>query len=130
MAKKKILILASLPNNHSYLDLKTEINKITTAYAKFNQLENTIKEKGNNVFEITTISNVSLKTMSEAIQTEKPSIVHFCGHGMENGCLIFESDNGTAEPVKPEGLAAFLSNILVMFNVYYLMLAIQLKLHI
>ncbi|KAF3885332.1 MULTISPECIES: protein kinase domain-containing protein [Nostocales] len=107
MAKKKILILASLPNNHSYLDLKTEINKITTAYAKFNQLENTIKEKGNNVFEITTISNVSLKTMSEAIQTEKPSIVHFCGHGMENGCLIFESDNGTAEPVKPEGLAAF-----------------------
>lgn len=39
---KKILILASLPNNKSSLDLNVEIDKINTA---FNELKETILKK-------------------------------------------------------------------------------------
>jgi hypothetical protein len=41
-----------------------------------------------------------------AIAEEKPTIVHFCGHGLEDGSLLLEDDGGQNKAVPPEGLAA------------------------
>ncbi|XHR85393.1 MAG: CHAT domain-containing protein [Gloeotrichia echinulata GP01] len=41
-----------------------------------------------------------------AIAEEEPQIVHFCGHGLENGNILLEDDGGNDKPVAPEGLAS------------------------
>ncbi|MGK7913945.1 MAG: CHAT domain-containing protein, partial [Prochloraceae cyanobacterium] len=37
---------------------------------------------------------------------EKPQIVHFCGHGLEDGSLLLEDEGGHNKSVSPDGLAS------------------------
>ncbi|MUG96987.1 CHAT domain-containing protein [Scytonema sp. UIC 10036] len=41
-----------------------------------------------------------------AIAEEQPQIVHFCGHGLEDGSLLLEDDSGENKPVPAKGLAS------------------------
>ena len=41
-----------------------------------------------------------------AIAEEKPQIVHFCGHGLEDGSLLLEDSRGDHKTVSPEALAS------------------------
>ena len=54
------------------------------------------------------ISGTAVKPQDirRAIAEEKPQIVHFCGHGLEDGSLLLEDDGGQNKAVPPEGLAS------------------------
>ena len=58
-----------------------------------------------NLFEIHERTAVRPQDIRRAIAEVRPQIVHFCGHGMENGSLVLEDDAGNHKPVSPEALA-------------------------
>jgi CHAT domain len=92
--KQKILILTAIPRG---LRLDVEIREI----------EEAIKIATNrDLFEVCIKTAVRPKDIRRAVGDEKPQVVHFCGHGMEDGSLLLEDDGGNHKPVKPEGLAA------------------------
>ncbi|MHC5819891.1 MAG: effector-associated domain EAD1-containing protein, partial [Nostoc sp.] len=73
---EKILILAALPDR---LRLDREIREIEEAIRR--------AVKGN-LFEIKIRTAVRTQDIRRAIAEERPSIVHFCGHGLEDGSLL------------------------------------------
>lgn len=92
--QQKILILAAIPHG---LRLDKEIREIELA----------IRRAANrDLFEIRIITAVRSQDIRRAIAEEQPQIVHFCGHGMEDGSLLLEDDGGNNKPVSPEGLAS------------------------
>lgn len=94
--RQKILILAAIPQPHN-LRLDKEIREIGDA----------IRGAGRrDIFEICTKTAVRHRDIRLAIQEESPQIVHFCGHGMEDGSLLLEDDAGNHKPVSPQGLAS------------------------
>ncbi len=90
---QKILILAALPDG---LRLDREIREIEEA------IKRAVKR---DLFEIRIRTAVRPQDIRRALAEERPSIVHFCGHGMEDGNLVLEDDGGNHKPVSPEGLA-------------------------
>ena len=91
---QKILVLAALPDR---LRLDQEIREIEEA------IKRAVKRDS---FEIKIITAVRPQDIRRAIKEEKPHIVHFCGHGQEDGSLVLEDDSGNHKPVSSEGLAA------------------------
>jgi|GEM_PF-2761903 len=91
---EKILILAALPDR---LRLDREIREIEEAIRR--------AVKGN-LFEIKIRTAVRTQDIRRAIAEERPSVVHFCGHGLEDGSLLLEDDGGNHKPVSPTGLAS------------------------
>ncbi|MDJ0675377.1 MAG: SUMF1/EgtB/PvdO family nonheme iron enzyme [Calothrix sp. MO_167.B42] len=91
----KILILAAIPNGGLRLD--QEIREIGEAIRRANK---------RHLFDIRTANAVRPQDIRRAIAEEKPEIVHFCGHGLEDGSLLLEDDGGHNKYVSPEGLAA------------------------
>lgn len=57
-------------------------------------------------FEIIIKTAVRPQDIRRTIAEECPQIVHFCGHGYEDGSLLLEDDGGNNKPIPPEGLAA------------------------
>ena len=53
--------------------------------------------------------SVRVPDLTQVILDEKPSIVHFCGHGTSTGAICFESVTGQMQEVEPEALAALFS---------------------
>ncbi|MBD2774335.1 AAA-like domain-containing protein [Iningainema tapete] len=94
MSKKKVLILSALPDR---LRLDKEIREIEEA------IKRAVKR---DLFEIKIRTAVRSQDIRRAIAEERPQIVHFCGHGMEDGSLVLEDDGGNHKPVSPESLAA------------------------
>ncbi len=94
MLKEKILILAALPDR---LRLDKEIREIESA------IKRAVKR---DLFEIKIRTAVRPQDIRRAIAEEHPQIVHFCGHGREDGSLVLEDDGGNHKPVLPTGLAA------------------------
>ena len=92
----KILILAAIPQPHN-LRLDQEIREIRAAIDRAARRD---------LFEIHQRTAVRPQDIRRAIAELRPQIVHFCGHGMENGSLVLEDDGGNHKPVSPEGLAA------------------------
>ncbi|BAY46705.1 hypothetical protein SAMD00079811_43180 [Scytonema sp. HK-05] len=91
---RKILLLAALSQD---LRLDKEIRKV----------EETIKRAvRRDLFEIKIRTAVRPQDIRRALAEERPQIVHFCGHGMEDGSLVLEDDFGNHKPVLPTGLAA------------------------
>ncbi len=91
---QKILVLTAIPHG---LRLDKEIREI----------EDAIRRAANrDLFEIKVRTAVRSQDIRRAIEEEKPSIVHFCGHGLEDGSLLLEDDGGNNKPVSPEGLAS------------------------
>ncbi len=92
--QQKILILAAIPHG---LRLDKEIREIEEAIRRATNRD---------LFEIRIRTAVRPPDIRRAIAEEQPQIVHFCGHGLENGSLLLEDDGGNNKPVPPEGLAA------------------------
>ncbi|MGF1933897.1 MAG: AAA-like domain-containing protein [Nostoc sp. ChiQUE02] len=91
---RKILILTAIPDG---LRLDKEIREIEDAIRRAIRREQ---------FEIKIRTAVRPQDIRRAIAEEYPHIVHFCGHGTSDGCLVLEDDGGNHKPVPPQGLAA------------------------
>ncbi|WP_235596006.1 effector-associated domain EAD1-containing protein [Mastigocoleus testarum] len=91
--QQKILILTAIPLG---LRLDQEIREIEDAIRRASRRD---------LFDIRTRTAVRPKDIRRAIAEEKPQIVHFCGHGLEDGSLLLEDDGGNEKPVPPQGLA-------------------------
>ncbi|WP_414589074.1 caspase family protein [Scytonema sp. PCC 10023] len=92
--QQKILILITIP--HNWL-LDKEIQEI----------EEVIRRVANqDFFEICVRTAVYPQEIRQVIAKEQPQIVHLCGHGMKDGRLLLEDDEGNNKPVSPEGLAS------------------------
>ncbi|KYC34955.1 hypothetical protein WA1_52065 [Scytonema hofmannii PCC 7110] len=93
---QKILILAAIPQPDN-LPLDKEIREIRAA------IERAVKR---DLFEVETRTAVRPQDIRRAIAEIRPQIVHFCGHGTEDGSLVLEDDGGNHKLVPAEGLAA------------------------
>ncbi len=93
--QQKILILAAIPQPYN-LRLDKEMREIRAAIERATRRD---------LFEIDARTAVRPQDIRRAIAEVHPQIVHFCGHGMEDGSLVLEDDAGNYKPVSPEGLA-------------------------
>ncbi|MDJ0734843.1 MAG: CHAT domain-containing protein [Nostocaceae cyanobacterium] len=91
---QKILILAAIPHG---LRLDKEIREVEECIRRAVRRD---------MFEVDIRTAVRPQDIRRAIAQEKPQIVHFCGHGLEDGSLLLEDDGGQNKTVPPEGLAA------------------------
>ncbi|KAB8331620.1 CHAT domain-containing protein [Scytonema tolypothrichoides VB-61278] len=91
---QKVLILTAIPHG---LRLDKEIREIEEA------IKRAVKR---DLFEIKIRTAVRPIDIRRAIAEERPQIVHFCGHGMEDGSLVLEDDGENHKPLSPTGLAA------------------------
>ena len=94
MSNQKILILAAVP---ARLRIDQEIREIEEA------IKRAVKRDS---FEIKIRTAVRPKDIRRALEEEKPQIVHFCGHGEQDGSLRLEDDGGNNQLVSPESLAS------------------------
>jgi hypothetical protein len=90
--QQKILILAAIPHG---LRLDKEIRSIEEC------IRRAVKR---DMFEVDIRTAVRPQDIRRAIAEEKPQIVHFCGHSLDNGSLLLEDDGGRNKAVPPEGL--------------------------
>jgi GTPase SAR1 family protein len=91
---KKILILAAIPHG---LRLDKEIREVEECIRRAVRRD---------MFDVDIRTAVRPQDIRRAIAEEKPQIVHFCGHGLEDGSLLLEDDGGQKKAVPPEGLAS------------------------
>ena len=93
---QKILILAAIPHG---LRLDKEIRSVEECIRRAVRRD---------MFEIDIRTAIRPQDIRRAIAEEKPQIVHFCGHGLEDGSLLLEDedDGGQNKAVSPEGLAS------------------------
>jgi hypothetical protein len=91
---EKILILAAIPQG---LRLHEEIREIQEC------IRGAVRR---DMFDVDIRTAVRTQDIRRAIALYKPTIVHFCGHGLEDGSLLLEDDGGNNKSVSPEGLAS------------------------
>ncbi|MBW4512103.1 MAG: CHAT domain-containing protein [Scytonematopsis contorta HA4267-MV1] len=92
--QQKILILTAIPHG---LRLDKEIREIQAAIERAARRD---------LFAILIRTAVRPQDIRRAIAEEEPQIVHFCGHGLEDGSLVLEDDGGNNKPVTSEALAS------------------------
>ncbi len=92
--QQKILILTAIPHG---LRLDKETQKIKDAIRRATRRD---------LFDIRTQTAVRPEHIRRAIAEERPQIVHFCGHGLEDGSLLLEDEEGKDKPVSPEALVS------------------------
>lgn len=96
MGKKKILFVAANPASQAGLRLGEEYREIEgglRAAAKRDR------------FELVQRWAVRPRDLQQALVSEEPQIVHFCGHGSSSGDLVLEDDRGNPHGVTPVALA-------------------------
>ncbi|MDF5731328.1 MAG: CHAT domain-containing protein [Rhizonema sp. PD38] len=91
--QQKVLILTAIPHG---LRLDQEFREIESAIRRAARRDK---------FEIRMRTAVRPQDIRRALAEERPQIVHFCGHGLEDGSLLLEDDGGSDKPVSGEGLA-------------------------
>lgn len=92
-----VLFLAADPTDASRLRLGQEYREIQ---------EKLKLAKMRDRFKLEQRLSVRPVDISQSILDEKPSIVHFSGHGTSEGSLCFENEMGESRPVQPHALAA------------------------
>lgn len=92
--RQKILILAAIPHG---LRLDKEIREVEECIRRAVRRD---------MFDVDIRTAVRPQDIRRAIAEEKPQIVHFCGHGLEDGSLLLEDDGGQNKAVPPEGLTS------------------------
>jgi len=92
---KKILILSANPKDTARLRLDEEVHEID---------EGLKRSKNRDLFIIHQVWSVHLRDLRRAMLDYEPQIVHFCGHGEEDGLMV-EDKNGNAVLVNPDALA-------------------------
>ena len=93
---KIILFLAANPKNTSPLELTNEVAAIE---------ETLLKSPYRDQFELKQRWKVSPRSMQQSIESLKPHIVHFSGHGVGEDGLVLENDAGDVQLVQAEALA-------------------------
>lgn len=93
--RKKILILSVNPKDTARLRLDEEVREIT---------EGLKLSKNRKQFTLHQTWAVRLRDLRRAMLEYEPQIVHFCGHGEENGLLV-EDVNGKPILVSPDALS-------------------------
>ncbi len=96
MKNKKILILCANPTDTKQLRLDKEVREIENAL---------LLAKNPDKFEIAAKWAVRVEDLRRALLEYQPTIVHFCGHGEEEG-LVLENENGTRQTVSAESLGS------------------------
>lgn len=93
-----VLFLAADPSNLSRLQISLEFREIHESL-KMALRRNHFR------LELPQLA-VRAKDISQALLDTLPQIVHFSGHGTQDGALCFENHIGEASPVSPDALAA------------------------
>ena len=91
---KKILILSANPKDTTKLRLDEEVREIQTAHRQ---------AKNREEIEIFSEWAVQVDDLRRTLLYHKPSIVHFCGHGVQDDGLALENKHGHG--VQDDGLA-------------------------
>lgn len=92
---KKILILAANPSDSARLRLHSEVREIS---------EGLNRSRKRDMFDVEQRHAVRLTDMWRAMLDYQPNILHFCGHGDQDG-IIVEDDEGQSFRVPEEPLA-------------------------
>jgi len=92
----KILFLAANPNNTVRLRTDEEARAIEEQIARAQKKAQLI---------VVNKGAVRIGDLQYYIGSEKPTVVHFSGHGTDEGKLVFEDDMGNARAVPPMALA-------------------------
>jgi hypothetical protein len=95
-AKIKILFLAANPTNETRLRLGAESTKIKEALQLSSARDQFIFAENH---------AVRVDSLMRLVLQEDPHIVHFSGHGSNEGALIFEDHIGNAMEADPVGIA-------------------------
>jgi len=93
----KILYLAANPEGTVNLRLDHELREIREAI-ELGSLREAIALESR--------TSIRLKDLTRALLQAKPTIVHFSGHGDEDGYYYVEDEAGDVRPLSPEGIAA------------------------
>ena len=99
MIQKKILILTASPDNLTKLHTNQEITAIETEKER---------SKYKDDFEIIPKLAVKPDDLDHVLRTVEPKIIHFCGHGEEEG-LVLENNAQKSHVVPLEALADLIS---------------------
>ncbi|WP_413168040.1 CHAT domain-containing protein [Capilliphycus salinus ALCB114379] len=94
---KTILILAANPQNTTRLRLEEEIREIDEGLRRANQRHQ---------YKLEQKLAVRSRDFYRAILDYKPSIVHFCGHGVGQEGIVLEDDTGKMAVVPTDALAS------------------------
>lgn len=92
----KILVLSANPNGTSKLQLDKEVRDIQEGLR-----QTQYREK----FEFKASWAVRIKDIRRALLSYRPNIIHFSGHGVEDGCLYIENEQGSIQSICPDALA-------------------------
>jgi hypothetical protein len=98
--QKKILVLVSNPEKTTVLNLPQELKKLQ---------ESIQRSQKQDYFRVELRFAASQTDLRRHILDTKPRIVHFCGHGTEQG-LILEDETGTAKVVSNEFVTSLLKD--------------------
>jgi len=93
---KKILILAANPKNSTPLRLDQEVREIDEGLTRAKQRDR---------FELEQKWAVRPRDIQRVILDLSPQIVHFSGHGVGEGGLALEDENGQAKLVSTQAIA-------------------------
>ena len=92
---KKVLVLASNPQETEQLGLMKEIKAIEQALWGGKKRE----------FKVVPKVGVTTSELQSLLRREKPRIVHFCGHGTGKQGLVLHSDKDTEQLVSNQAIA-------------------------
>jgi len=95
---RTILVLAANPKDTSRLRLEEEIREIDNGFQRAKRRDDFILKQ-----------KLAVRQMDvrRAMLDEKPSIVHFCGHGHGEEGIAFENETGNASLISAEALSGF-----------------------
>lgn len=110
--KITILYFATNPRYTSKLRLDEEVRSLYQRIRLSNNHEN---------LKIATRWAVQPSDIMQAINETNPTIIHFSGHGSNNGELVLEKSDGSAKLDRPEAISQAISTVadhvrLVVFN--------------
>jgi tetratricopeptide (TPR) repeat protein len=98
----KLLFLSAEPFGRGHINIKGEIQAVRKKIAASRQGER---------FEFIEEADVQLDALPGLLTQHQPHIVHFTGHGTEEGNLLLLGDDGEEVEASPELLTAYLRNL-------------------
>ena len=94
--RRKILLLASSPDDQQRLRLGIECREIE------DRLRRTTLRR---MFDFHSRWAVRARDLQQSLLEERPTIVHFSGHGAKAGALYLENEFGRSQAVSPEAIS-------------------------
>ncbi|WP_158773621.1 CHAT domain-containing protein [Cobetia sp. L2A1] len=113
--KINVLFIASNPKDQTQLKLDEEIRAITRKIRE---------SEYRDAIELKAIWATRPDDLLQAVNEHKPTVVHFSGHGSDQGELVFQDDSGSTKLVSLKSIVQFFKVMasgieLVVFNACY-----------